>query len=667
MAEVRKLSQADIDRILFQQRLGNRTPDQIIADNLAKGTGIQKLATNPAQTAAAGARRVAQTVDQYGGVRNYLPFPIAGLLPESVDAKVSDLMGIGGAARFYDAIGYGRAPNPLDVIDMAGVSATAAQGAKLGAKGVVAAGKAAAPKVGQMAEDYAVKTGLLNSIVPVDVAKQIQMPSTLPTSEDFAAAVRNTAGAQITDDGLRLRIQRNQVPQQAGSESVRTGVFYLPEGSTNARHYKTGLSGYGGTQAIAGETLVKNPLVVKGATGGKVPEMAFEAVRGKGSLKQLDEDVSRILGGYFIKQKEPELYREMVQEFLQKYGADPSTADHIIKNSQKGNQLKYALRENAIAHAVRGAGYDSVLGYSKGKTGNKFSELFDLREATYPTVDGGFTLNPMFERGQPMGLLETPFDKAHKVAQENATKMLGLPPNNTAMDRARALGFYGDWYHGSPNPDIKAFDPKLAGQRGMDFGEATYATKNPDNASGYSLNWTEYADHPVKRAIEEKRQSVWKRFAEAKAAGKNDEAVAIRNELKALPDGDELYEAFLNYQLPSSGSTVYPLVIRSDGMPWVDGGRKNFAQVNGQAIEAARREGAAGVRINDVADNAGRFNGLSDVKAVFDPSRIRSRFAAFDPARINEPDLLAAGIPLGLIAGTEIEIPKPAKKEKRKK
>ena len=42
---------------------------------------------------------------------------------------------------------------------------------------------------------------------------------------------------------------------------------------------------------------------------------------------------------------------------------------------------------------------------------------------------------------------------------------------------------------------------------------------------------------------------------------------------------------------------------------------------------------------------------------------MRSRFAAFDPARMKEPDILAAGVPLGLLAGTNIEMPK---KEKRK-
>jgi hypothetical protein len=238
-----------------------------------------------------------------------------------------------------------------------------------------------------------------------------------------------------------------------------------------------------------------------------------------------------------------------------------------------------------------------------------------------------------------------PRDEAMRIAQQNAARPvskggLGLRPDNTPMERARAMGFYDGWKHGSPNPNITAFDPTFAEKRGVDFGDATFATKSGDNASGYSLNWKEFANHPAKQANEAKRQMILDRFLAAKNAGKDEEALLIRRELDQLHGGDALYEDFLNYKLPSSGSTVYPLMIRADDMPWIDGGRKNFSQVHEMAIGEARNAGAPGVRINDVADNSGRFNGTSDVMAVFDPSRIRSRFAAFDPARVNENDML---------------------------
>ena len=60
----------------------------------------------------------------------------------------------------------------------------------------------------------------------------------------------------------------------------------------------------------------------------------------------------------------------------------------------------------------------------------------------------------------------TEFEQAHLTAQRNAALPiseggLGLPANNTAMDRARAMGYDVDnpVYHGT-NWDIEAFDPK---------------------------------------------------------------------------------------------------------------------------------------------------------------------------------------------------------------
>lgn len=238
----------------------------------------------------------------------------------------------------------------------------------------------------------------LAGIVSPQLAKRIKMDVSLPASEDFNLAVKNTPSATITPEGLQMRVQRSQVPSQSGMESVRTGVFYLPEGSRDARYYKGEGGGrwYGGTQPISGETLLKNPLFVKGASGGKAPEIAYEQVMGKGSLRKLDDDIFRVLGAKSATRSDQKLFEEYVGDFLKQYGSNPEMAGYIIQNSAKGNQLRYALRENVIANSVRNAGYDSVLGYSKTKSGPKISELFDLREATYPTQSGESVLRKEF-------------------------------------------------------------------------------------------------------------------------------------------------------------------------------------------------------------------------------------------------------------------------------
>ena len=238
------------------------------------------------------------------------------------------------------------------------------------------------------------------NIVPPSVARQIDMPVNLPTSQEFLTAIKNEPSAQITDEGLLLNLVRKQSPEQSGAESVRTGVFYLPESqSANLKHYK-GKTGYGGVEPIEGQTLYKNPLFVKGATGGKAPETAYDLLAGKGAYQAMRDDVLKSYG-YNSNQSQKV---EAIQGILEKYnGLDPddayNMAYNIVSNSKSGNTLPYAVQENIVSHAVRNAGHDAVLGYSKGRgdKGEFLSEVFDVRESMYPTPQGRYELMPQFE------------------------------------------------------------------------------------------------------------------------------------------------------------------------------------------------------------------------------------------------------------------------------
>ena len=263
----------------------------------------------------------------------------------------------------------------------------------LAAPAAVAGAKALGPKAGQALEGYMASQGLMQNIVPVDVAKSIKMPTTLPQDVIFKKAVENTPGAMVTEDGLVMNLMRKQKPQQAETESVRGGVFYLPEGSASMKHYG-GTNYYGGTEKIVGETLYKNPLVVKGATGGKAPEMAYEQLMGKDGYKAMQEDVQK--AAFSGSQN---MRNDLVEQFLENYAPDLSGyGSYIISNSKQGNQLRYALQEAAVAQKARDAGYDAVIGYSKKKSGDPFlSEVFDVREAIYPSRQGDYRLMDKFE------------------------------------------------------------------------------------------------------------------------------------------------------------------------------------------------------------------------------------------------------------------------------
>lgn len=84
----------------------------------------------------------------------------------------------------------------------------------------------------------------------------------------------------------------------------------------------------------------------------------------------------------------------------------------------------------------------------------------------------------------------TEFEQNHLTAQRNAALPvsqggLGLAPDNTAMDRARALGFDVDnpVYHGT-GADIEAFDPKLSKETSQ-YMKGFFTTDKPDIASNY--------------------------------------------------------------------------------------------------------------------------------------------------------------------------------------
>lgn len=222
-------------------------------------------------------------------------------------------------------------------------------------------------------------------------ALETNVPMEMPADPVFMAAVENTPGARVDDEGLHMRLVRWQKPEQEAGRAIRTGVFYLPEGSSNARHYRSAPSGddsqsYGGSVRMEGETLIRRPLFVRGATGGKAPEAAYAALHGKEAMKKLDSDVFGVLNERaWMTRQGADIYQERVENLLRDYGADPQLAADIIHHSRQGNQLRYALQENIIAHAVRAAGYDAVVGHSKGKSGPFISEVFDVREQTFPS------------------------------------------------------------------------------------------------------------------------------------------------------------------------------------------------------------------------------------------------------------------------------------------
>lgn len=197
-------------------------------------------------------------------------------------------------------------------------------------------------------------------------------------------SIENTPGAKITENGLEIEVERNQHRDQAGTPSARSGVFYQPSGSYRKYPY-LGKGGYGGLEKIKKILMLKNPIFVKGATGGKAPQMAYDSIMGKGAYERMRMYIlNEIVFKHTFQQNIPV---ENIALILDSYGGDSSLAERIkrIFEHQKGNGLVYAISENIVANVVRKAGYDSIIGYSTRKDGTPFlSEVFNLNEQSYP-------------------------------------------------------------------------------------------------------------------------------------------------------------------------------------------------------------------------------------------------------------------------------------------
>jgi hypothetical protein len=254
-----------------------------------------------------------------------------------------------------------------------------------------------------------------------------------------------------------------------------------------------------------------------------------------------------------------------------------------------------------------------------------------------------------------------PRQEALDTAQRNAALPvekggLGLPKDNTAMDRAKAMGFDIDTLHGSPNPYIEAFDPMLAGgNTGNAFDNNIFATSSPESATGYALNWKHYRNtvkaSPEFKAITREENSLLKDIGNLREAGDVEGVANVRARLEELTQQKtNIYNDFMAGKLGSEGSSIYPLMARSEDFLPYEAEGANWMKANRPAIDAAEQAGYSGALIRNVKDNAGANLGtIADVLATTDPSRFRSRFASFDPMRRNETDILAGLLPLGLI------------------
>lgn len=213
-------------------------------------------------------------------------------------------------------------------------------------------------------------------------------------------------------------------------------------------------------------------------------------------------------------------------------------------------------------------------------------------------VKGGGKVDDALKAAEKLIKNNPKMEEALKLAQQRAALPiekggLGLPANNTAMQRAAAMGFDIEMplYHGT-GADFKAFDPRMAGKndRGL-WGKGQYFTTSPVSASSYALREGDGANIiPV--------------------------YAAVKNPMRVTTGSD------LITRMPDGTNTRTLIGDNLDG-----------AKIK-EIAEAAGHDGVFQVKPN---------GNIGDI-VTFNPENIRSRFAAFDPFRRNAAIAAAMGV-----------------------
>jgi len=263
---------------------------------------------------------------------------------------------------------------------------------------------------------------------------------------------------------------------------------------------------------------------------------------------------------------------------------------------------------------------------------------------------------------------KTEFEILHDTAQRNAALPveqggLGLPANNTYIDRANAMG-KKDVFHGSKQDITGGFNP------GYDDNLA-FVTESPEFASKWigkgklQQRSGEQAKQEIKSAEDMYREIKSKNMYSDDALLKLEgDAFNKEYDLRNAAAKAEQFKEFGGAMIPDRiHSTVYPMKVdanktfnpETDMNVMSDFFEKNnipsevqdlYASGNYMMYETKpvvnylKDKGYDSMRLREsTGDNYPTI-------AAFNPSQVRSRFAAFDPMRRHEADILA-GVGVG--------------------
>jgi hypothetical protein len=233
----------------------------------------------------------------------------------------------------------------------------------------------------------------------------------------------------------------------------------------------------------------------------------------------------------------------------------------------------------------------SLWEYAQQRANDPLQPNLSSRITQQDLINKGLNLAGLAPVGM-VGRAKTQYEIAHDIASKNAEKMLGLPKGNTYIDRAKALGFDTRFQHGSPD-DFRVIDPAMLQRSDAGYlGKGFYGTQ--EGARAYA----DVAAYPL---------------------------VANTSKMRKIDN--------TNWNIDSP----YTAVANRFG---TSGNPEHKRKVAEEFTKEMQAKGYTGI-----LDKSGGDGSEIGQIVAYNPEVVRSRFAAFDPARIHESDLLAGLAP----------------------
>jgi hypothetical protein len=260
-------------------------------------------------------------------------------------------------------------------------------------------------------------------------------------------------------------------------------------------------------------------------------------------------------------------------------------------------------------------------------------KLFPLSSYDVPISELDASLPKKLDFGFLRSLLDelpkksAPRQEALDTAQRNAALPveeggLGLPKDNTPEMRAEAMGYNTPAYHGTTVweaedgrklGDIEAFNrlasTEIVGRKPSIDQMGIWASDRPDELGAGMYSGSQGAIYPLLLRMENPKTTSFEQMARTASNLSTNKAL---------------------------GATEVPRV--SDVEPY----RQRLKEQGYDSLMIRAKEGSP---YTEFVDQTGYV--------LLEPSQVRSRFAAFDPMRRNEADILAGVLPLGLLADEE--------------